>query len=220
MIARLFANTRLTVLLLLLGALNGMGGMFFIGQRLAEIEHRIRPSAAEEQRRLHAQLRVDAVVDDLLGGLADDIGADRTLVFLAHNGRTDLSGQIPFLYLSNANVHLRAGVDWQEAWSRAVPLSTYSALMRRMFRNPDEPRCVRRDRSDPDLSVVGRARMAERGVEVSFVCPLQGPHGVVGLVSAEFMRREAVRLTDTDVLERVAATSRHAHAAMVAVAAR
>lgn len=180
---------------------------------------RLPPSAAEEQRRLHRQLAADEVVEELLAALAEDVGADRALVFLAHNGSSDLTGTIPFMFVSAAYVHLRAGLSWDERWSRPSPLAAVSPLLRRMFRNPERPVCVKRDRGDADISVVARARMIDRGIEVSFLCPMHGPAGVVGLVTAEVLRRDAPRpLPDAEVMARVAETGRRVREALAAVA--
>jgi hypothetical protein len=190
-------------------------GTFVVGQQLSDLAGKVAPSASEEQRRLRAQLAIDAKVDELLGAAMDQVGADRALVYLAHNGKTDLTGQIPFLYLSVSNVQTRAGVAWKEAWSAPGALSTYSPLLRRVFSDAKAPRCARRDLRDPDLNAAGRDRMEARGIERSYVCPLEGAHGVVGLVAVEYLRRETVELGDAAVLERLGGISRHIHRAFV-----
>lgn len=221
MITKLFASlgklttaNRLLSAALLVLTLTGAAGMFQVGHKLADISERIHPGAVEEQRRLHAQLRIDAQVDDALGGLGEDTDADRALVWVAHNGQTDLTGRIPFMFISNAHAWLRPGLAWEERWSRPAPLSGVSASLRRMFRDPEKPRCVRIDRGDADVSALSRSRMVDRGVEVSYVCPLAGAHGIIGMVSVEYLRRDTVRLGDTDMLGRVSETTRHILASM------
>ena len=93
-------------------------------------------------------------------------------------------------------------------------MSIFSPLLRRMFREPGEPRCVMRDRGDADMTEVARARMVDRGVEAAMVCALHGPRGVVGLISVEYLRRETKRPLDADVAERVMRAARHVHAAL------
>jgi hypothetical protein len=221
MIARLMAalgrvtsaNRLLSAALLVL-CLGGSVGMYQVGQKLSDISDRIHPGAPEEQRRLKAQLKIDALVDDALGGLGEDIDADRALVWLAHNGQTDLTGRIPFMFISNVHAYLRPGLAWEERWSRPVPLSAVSGSLRRMFRDPENPRCIRVDRGDADVSALSRSRLADRGVEVVFLCPIVSAHGVVGIAAAEYLHREAVRLGDSDVLGRLAATTQHVQRAL------
>lgn len=213
-VSRLTIANRLLAVCLLVVCLGGAGAMFHLGKKLADISDRIHPGAEEEQRRLRANLVIDAQVDEVLGGLSDDLDADRTLVFLAHNGMTDLTGKIPFMFLSNTQVHLRPGLSWEERWSRPVPLSAVSGTLRRMFLAPEKPVCIKVDRTDLDLSAMARARLDDRGVELTFLCPLNGPNGVVGIVSAEYLRRETARMPAKEIMERVGTTTAYIHRAM------
>lgn len=210
----MIATNRLMASALLVLALTGAAGMFWVGGKLADISDRVHPGAIEEQRRLQVQLQIDAQVEEALGGLGDDIAADRTLVWLAHNGTTDLTGRIPFMFVSNAHAWMRPGLAWEERWSRPVPLSAVSQTLRRMFRDPERPRCVRIDRGDADLTPVARSRMVDRGIELTLICPLQGPRGIVGMVSAEYLRRDSMAMPADQVLGRVGDTTRHIHAAL------
>lgn len=198
------ANRLLSAALLAL-ALTGIGGVVWVEGRLGDLSDRVKPSAAEEQRRLRDKLAADERVEELLERLAADVDADRTLVFLAHNGTTDLTGIVPFVWISNTHVHLRKGLSWDERWSRPRSLSGFVPLMRRMFQDGmDKPRCVKRDRGDADISEVARAGMADRGVEASILCALVTPKGeFIGWVSAEYLRRETAPRDNVAGLRRV-----------------
>jgi hypothetical protein len=193
--AKLTASNRMLSVALLILAVTGAVGMFQVGERLADIQGRMHPTPAEEQRRLKRQLQVDANVEEELGRLSDDLGADRATVYLAHNGSTDLTGRIPFMFLSAVYVHLRPGIAWSEQWSRPTPLSVYSPTLRKVFADPNKPACVNRDLRDADLTPRARAQMEERGTERWIVCSVHGVSGVAGMVLTEFMRRDAVRDT-------------------------
>jgi hypothetical protein len=202
---------RLYAAALVLLALGGMGGMFWLGQTLADIQSRLHPTPQEEQRRLQAALVVAAEVQEGLGALADDLKADRAVVFLAHNGSTDLTGQIPFMYLSPAYIHLRPGIAWREQWNGQSPLSTYAPTLRRIFKDPAKPVCLRRTITDPDITEASRERMKGRGTERWFTCPLTGKGGVSGFLVVEYTHKEAQTLADADVLHRVAETAGTVH---------
>ena len=189
-------------------------GIIVVDGRLSDLADRVKPGAEEEMRRFHVQMRIDETVEKLLAELADDTEGDRALVYLAHNGKTDLSGAIPFLYLSASHVYLRPGLAWQERWSRPEAMSIFSPLLRRMFREPGEPRCVMRDRGDADMTEVARARMVDRGVEAAMVCALHGPRGVVGLISVEYLRRETKRPADAAVEAALRRAAERVHTAL------
>lgn len=207
------ANRLLATCLLIL-CLGGATGMFLLGQKLADISERVHPGVIEEQRRLHAHLALDALVDKALGKLTEQVDSDRALVFLAHNGTTDLTGKVTFMFLSNTQVYLRPGLAWEERWSRPVPLSSVSSIMRRMLDNPERPHCIKVDRTEPDMSPMARARLDDRGVELSYLCPLTGPNGLIGMVSAEYLRRETATLPPEEILKRMEATTATIHRAM------
>lgn len=213
--AKLTASNRMLALAMLVLALTGAVGMFQVGRRVSDIQGRMHPTPEEEQRRLRRQLHVDAGVEEEQTKLVDDLGADRSTVYLAHNGSTDLTGRIPFMFLSAVYVHLRPGISWSEGWSRPTPLSTYSPTLRRVFANPDKPACIRRDRRDPDLTPRARAQMEDRGTEAWLVCPVFGAGGVAGMTLTEFTHREA--LTNPDVaLKRTEETAHRIHRLLTA----
>lgn len=199
-----WTNRLLSVALLVL-ALTGAAGMFWVDGRLGHLSEKVKPSAAEEQRRLRDKLAADEKVEALLERAATDLDADRTLVFLAHNGTTDLTGIVPFVWISNTHVHLRAGLTWDERWSRPRSLSSFVPLMRKMFRDGmDKAHCVKRDRGDADISAVARAGMIDRGVEVSLLCPLVTAKGeFIGWAAAEYLRRETAPRDAVSGLRRV-----------------
>jgi len=93
-------------------------------------------------------------------------------------------------------------------------MSVFSPLLRRMFREPGDPRCVMRDRGDGDLPEVARARMVDRGVEAAMVCALHGPRGVVGLIGVEYLRRETKRPADAAVEATLRRAAEHVHAVL------
>lgn len=197
----------------------GVLAVVWFDVKISNLSERLAPNAAEEQRRLQAQLMSDEQVDGFLREVLEDANSDRALVFLAHNGKTDLTGTIPFMYLSNSHVAMRKGLDWKEAWSRPVMLSNYTPLLRKMFPKSGGPRCVKRDRGDEDLTEVARARMVERGIELAYVCPLQGTNGVVGMITAEYLRRETPHPKDEAVLQRLQKAADQVHASMTAIKA-
>lgn len=209
------ANRAMAGALLVL-ALTGAAGMFWVDGRLSRFLAHAHPSEEEEQRRLQHQIAADERVEHVLSGLAVDADTDRALVYLAHNGQTDLTRSIPFLFLSATHVHMRPGLAWQERWSRPVSLSVFSGLLRRMFREPTAPVCVKRDRGDADMSEVARARMIDRGVELAFACPLRGRSGVVGIVVAEYLRRDTPRPPDAEVTAMLTRATSQVLSALVA----
>lgn len=198
------SNRFLAVALVVL-ALSVAAGMVLVRGELAGLGDKIRPSAAEEQRRLRDKMAADEKVDEILAKMAEDLDGDRALAFLAHNGQTDLTGIIPFVWISNSHVHLRQGLAWEERWSRPRAMSSFVPLMRKMFRDGmEKPHCVRRDRGDADISEVARAGMIDRGVETAFICPLTTARAeFIGWVSVEYMRRETAPKDAFSALKRV-----------------
>jgi hypothetical protein len=215
MIRRIMAACRnlLPVGLFIL-SVSATAGIIVVDGRLSDLGDRVQPGAEEEMRRFHVQMRIDETVEKLLADLAEDTEGDRALVYLAHNGKTDLSGAIPFLYLSASHVHLRPGLAWQERWSRPEAMSVFSPLLRRMFREPGDPRCVMRDRGDADMTEVARARMVDRGVETAMLCALHGPRGVVGLIAVEYLRRQTKRPPDAAIETALRRAAERVHTAL------
>lgn len=199
---RLASSNRLLALAMLVLSIAGMGGTFMVGQRLADIQSRIHPPPEEEQRRLQRQLQIDAKVEKELGRIGEMVDADRSLVFLAHNGTTDLTGFIPFMYLSNVYANLRPGVIWKEQWSQPRPMSSFSPTLRKIFSDPTKPKCVIRHITDADMSPQSKAWMTDRGNEAWAICPLMGRGGVSGLLVLEFLHKETLTLPENVLLGR------------------
>lgn len=208
------AGWRAVPALVLAASIVNTGGIVVIDGRVSDLAARVKPDAEEEQRRFRARLVADAKVDRVLGEVMEAVNGDRMVVRLAHNGQTDLSGAIPFLYLTVGHVHQRAGLAWEERWSRPVALAAWGDALRRMYRQPAAPVCVKRDRGDEEMSEVARALMKDQGTELAFVCPLQGPGGHAGTVTVQYLRWDTHRPTDAMVLDRLNAAARRVHAAL------
>lgn len=224
MIARFTTTNRLLSAAMLVLALTGAVGMFWIGRNLASLGDHLHPQPQEEQRRLRAQIRADEQSETALRELMVEIDADRAVVYLAHNGKTDLSGIVPFLFMSTVHIHLRPGLAWQERWSRPTPLSIFTPMLRRMIEEGDtgEPSaCLKYDVDSPRITGAGKARMVDRGIELAFVCPLRagpGPNPVVGLLAVDYLHREQDRPVDAVVQDRMREAAARIHAAMVGAA--
>jgi hypothetical protein len=180
-------DRRLNYVLLVLGIITSVGA-FAAYREFAHLVERF-PAAEEEQRRFVAQIEINEQVEAEIEGIAERLKASRVIVFQFTNSTQDLTG-IPWVYNVPTFVHVGNGVTWQEAWSRPVPLSSYTPLMRRMW-GRGRPACVLRDITDPDISPTAASRMEARGIKRSLLCPVMTSAGnAVGMLSAEFMSRD------------------------------
>lgn len=209
------ASNRMLCVAMLVLSITGMVGMFHVGQKVADIQSRMHPTPEVEQHRLKRQLQVDAAVEEEQENLLASAGADRSTIYLAHNGSTDLTGRIPFMYLSPVYVQLRPGIAWNEAWSRPSPLNTFSPTLRKVFADPAHPTCVIRDVQNPDLTPRARAQMEARSTEAWVVCPVFGLGGVAGMMVTEFIHRSAV--SDPKLaMQKTSETAHRVHALLTA----
>jgi hypothetical protein len=159
-----FLDSRLNYLLAVLGICSMLGGVAAYREFSYKLE-RLAPSAEAEQANFLRQIEIDGQVDDALKRLVTQAGADRAVVWQAHNSQVDINA-LPFNFLSISAVHVREGVGWEESWSRPVRMSTLGPLLRRMWADLHHPVCVVRPRAE--ASPMAKARMESRGVELAY----------------------------------------------------
>jgi hypothetical protein len=150
------------------------------------------PSVTDKHTQFDHTIVANNLVDAELERLALELKADRVLVLQFHNGMQDLTG-LPFTFVEITYGAVAPGVALEIHSLGPVPLSAYGTLLRLMWADPARPVCIQRD-VDETGSPLLRARLEMRGVKIIHVCPVVNLIGApVGLLTAEYMRRDAPR---------------------------
>lgn len=187
--------------LLLLCAILSAGAAGLAYREFAHVVKSHFPSVAEEQRRFVAQIAIDTKVEAALERVLSLSDADRVVIWQGHNSTQDIAG-IPFIYLTASFAQIREGVAWSEDYARPTHRSVFLDVTRMVWADPKNPKCVKRT-ANMVSSAVMAARWRERGLQMSYVCPM----GAGGLVVLEYLRAETNRPADDVIMARLRETS-------------